>query len=70
MGYESGLDDYSEDDGMDEWEEEGQCDYGMAEFCMDPTMRDLGLCTTECREYLESVKRDAEDWSKAGERRP
>lgn len=39
-------------------EEEDFCDYGVSEFCSDPQTKSLGLCTTECQGYLQSVKED------------
>lgn len=36
------------------WEEDADCIYGF-ELCEDPETRDMGLCTTECRLYLESI---------------
>lgn len=46
----------------DEFEENGfedpmepDCPYGF-EFCTDPQIRDMNLCTTECSTYLDSIE--------------
>jgi hypothetical protein len=44
------------EEGDDEWEDELSCDYGVCEFCSDPQTKAMGLCTTECAEYLKSLK--------------
>lgn len=41
------------------WQEDEGCPYGF-EFCEDPHTRDLNLCTTECRLYLNSVAKETE----------
>ena len=41
------------------WEEDANCLYGF-EFCSDPQTRDMGICTTECEEYLDSVSQELE----------
>lgn len=43
------VDDESEDLGLG-------CDYGCSEFCENPGTRALGLCTTDCRTYMETVE--------------
>lgn len=56
----------AEDQGMDDdWEGEGDseesgCPYGF-EFCEDPFTRDMSLCTTECKLYLDSLKAEAKE---------
>ena len=40
---------------MNCYDEEIDCDYGF-EFCSDPQIKAMGLCTTECSEYLEAIK--------------
>ncbi len=43
----------------DDWErdvaEEMDCNYGF-EFCSNPEIKAMGLCTIVCEEYLESIK--------------
>jgi len=40
------------------WQEDEEgCAYGF-EFCDDPETRGLGLCTTECKTYLDSLKEE------------
>lgn len=48
-GDEEDLKEYEDDD--------RSCDYGF-EFCSDPETKALGLCTTECEEYLRSIEED------------
>ena len=43
-----------EDDWEREVEEEMDCSYGF-EFCSEPCTKAMGLCTTECSEYLEAI---------------
>ena len=43
-----------EDDFERDAEEEMDCDYGF-EFCSDPQTKAMGLCTSECEEYLEAI---------------
>lgn len=45
---------------QEEWEDDDpeaelDCDYGFG-FCSDPETKGMGLCTTECSVYLESVE--------------
>ena len=50
----SEIDEYADPEAyMNELEED--CDYGF-EFCSDPVTKKLGLCTTECQAYLESLE--------------
>ena len=44
-------DEYAED----YLEEQECCDYGF-EFCWDPQIKAMGLCTTECPLYLDSLE--------------
>ena len=37
------------------WDEDEDCPYGF-EFCSDPETRDMGLCTTECNDYMKEVE--------------
>lgn len=41
------------------WEEEAQCCFYGFEFCIDPETRDMGLCTTDCDLYLESLEEES-----------
>lgn len=42
-----------------DWEnEDPDCLYGF-EFCENPDIRDMGLCTTDCALYLESIEEEA-----------
>jgi len=41
----------------EEMQEEDSCDYGVSEPCSDPQTKSMGLCTTECAAYLDSVKK-------------
>lgn len=54
MSEEDWIDEETDDD----WEDDASCDYGVCEFCSDPQTKEMGLCTTECREYLESIKEE------------
>ena len=38
----------------DNYEEEIYCDYGCAEFCIDPFLRNCNCCF-ECEAYLDSI---------------
>ncbi len=49
-----GSDDYYEEEGL-------YCDYDVSEFCEDPQCKGMGLCTTECKAYLDACERDNKD---------
>ena len=49
----SEIDEYADPESFVEMEP--CCPYGF-EFCEDPETRDMNLCTTECRLYLESIE--------------
>ena len=50
----SEIDDYADPEAyMDDLEED--CDYGF-EFCINPNLKAMCLCTTECDGYLEAVE--------------
>ena len=46
---------YEEDWNSDGIEDEASCDYGVCEFCCDPQTKAMGLCTTECCAYMDSL---------------
>ena len=54
---------YDEDYGSDDsYEDEGlYCDYDVGEFCEDPQTKSMGLCTTECKAYLEACQTNNQD---------
>ncbi len=39
----------------DDFEDE-YCDYDVCEFCENPGLKSMGLCTTECATYLEACE--------------
>jgi len=43
---------------MDSMEEGIDCDYGLSEFCEDPSLRSTGCCF-ECPLYLEAAEIEA-----------
>jgi len=47
-----------EEEGFEEEFDEGGCDYGVSEYCSDPQTKEMGLCTTECADYLRSVEEE------------
>lgn len=51
---------FEEDDGYDEDLCGDGCPYGF-EFCSDPQTRELGLCTTECSDYMREVEAQAKE---------
>jgi len=52
------------DDIEAQMEDEQGCDYGVSELCSEPDTKDMGLCTTECRAYMDSVKKENEETDK------
>lgn len=55
----SDIDDYADPEVyMDELETD--CDFGF-EFCTHPDIKELGLCTTECPTYLESLEEEQQE---------
>lgn len=51
-----------EDEEFIEEEDEGMyCDYGVDEFCVDPQTKSMGLCTTECKAYLDLCRKEANE---------
>lgn len=45
------------DEGEDENPEEQSCPYGF-EFCENPDIRDMNLCTTDCNLYLADLEKE------------
>lgn len=50
-----------EDWGSDEEDEGLYCDYDVGEFCEEPHTKSMGLCTTECKAYLDACKEEANE---------
>jgi len=53
MSSETWEDEGIEEGSFDDWLRD--CDFGF-EFCCDPQTKAMGLCTTECSLYLESLE--------------
>jgi translation elongation factor EF-1alpha len=46
------------DETNDEWENGISCDYGVCEFCSNPQIKEMGLCTTDCLEYRKFIEEE------------